>query len=813
MKKPSDRAKDYSASSIKILKGLEAVKKRPGMYIGDTDDGTGLHHMIYEVIDNSIDEFLAGYCDKILISLEEDGSVKITDNGRGIPVDMHPEEGISAAEVIMTQLHSGGKFDNDSYTISGGLHGVGVSVVNALSKWLELKIWRNNNEYHIRFNEGEAIENLNIIKQNVKNRGTEVHFLPSDKIFKFISFNYVTVEHRIKELAFLNSNLEIDFSYFQDNQKVEQKFKFANGMINFLEHVSRGRNKLHSSIFIKNSDQSTGISFEAAFHWSDGYNENILCFTNNIKQKDGGSHLISFRSALTRSVNSYIVENNFHKKHKLQITGEDIREGLICVLSLKMPDPKFSSQTKDKLISSEVRPVLEGFLNVQISDWLEENPNYAKLIVSKIIDSASAREAARKARELFRKKSVLDISNLPGKLADCQEKDPQKAELFIVEGDSAGGTAKQGRDRKFQAILPLRGKILNIEKARFDKIISSEQIGTLVTALGTNIGKEYFDISKTRYHKIVIMTDADVDGSHIRTLLLTFFYRHMKEVIDQGFLYVAQPPLYKLTKDKYDKYIKNEEELQKYLISQIKDKSWIVLKCGTQELTGKDFYEFLIYQIKIKNFLDKLQDINLNPKFIELIFFADFLSAKLFDIENKNLIQKLLAKTDKKFSSKGEYDEVMIDQHKIEYIKKINGNYHKEIFLKDQLQTPKILDLIKIGSNLKDIFPFIFSNHQIELIIDKVSYKLNYVASETIQISMEKMKEKYSIQRFKGLGEMNADQLWNTTLNPENRTLMKINASDVEYTEEIISVLMGSVVEPRRDFIRKNATNVQNLDI
>ncbi|MBF8246480.1 MAG: DNA topoisomerase (ATP-hydrolyzing) subunit B [Rickettsia sp.] len=805
---------NYSANSIKVLKGLEAVKKRPGMYIGDTDDGTGLHHMIYEVIDNSIDEFLAGHCNKISISLEENGSVKITDNGRGIPVDLHQDEGISAAEVIMTQLHSGGKFDQDSYKISGGLHGVGVSVVNALSEWLELRIWRNNKEYYLKFHEGKAENPLAVVKENIRRRGTEVSFFPSDKIFKFISFDHSTVEHRVKELAFLNSNLEINFSYFADGQLIEKQFQFTRGIINFLEHISRARNKLHPSIWIQNSDTNSGISFEIALHWSDGYNENILCFTNNIKQKDGGSHLVSLRSALTRAINNYIISNDLNKKQKLQITGDDIREGLTAVLSLKMPDPKFASQTKDKLISSEVRPILEGFLNNQISDWLEEHPSHAKIIVNKIVESAAAREAARRARELFRKKSVLDVSNLPGKLADCQTKDPQLSELFIVEGDSAGGTAKQGRDRKFQAILPLRGKILNIEKARFDKIISSEQIGTLVTALGTNIGKEYFDISKARYHKIIIMTDADVDGSHIRTLLLTFFYRYMKEIIEQGYLYVAQPPLYRLSKDKKEKYIKNEDELEKYLISQIKEKSLIELQDENQNIAIKkeEFYDFFKYQIEIKNLLEELSDIHLNPRFIELIFFADQLSINLFNSNNESFVRQLLDIMDPNVSSKKKYCNLFIDENKIEYHKTINGRDHKESFFQEQLNTTKIQTLLKIQNSLKSRFPFIFKQKFV-LEIDKVTYPLQFIATNTVNISLEKMKEKYSIQRFKGLGEMNADQLWDTTLNPEKRTLMKIDIADIEHTEEIISILMGSVVEPRRDFIKANASKVKNLDI
>jgi DNA gyrase subunit B len=627
---------EYSADSIKILRGLDAVRKRPGMYIGDTDDGSGLHHMLYEVADNAIDESLAGHCNLINVVINKNGSITVRDNGRGIPVDIHEEEGISAAEVIMTQLHAGGKFDQNSYKISGGLHGLGVSVVNALSEWLELRIWRNNKEYFMRFKCGVAEDRLIYVGDVVDKKGTEVTFLPSTEIFSTIEFNFETIEHRLRELAFLNSGVRILLKDNRFEEIKEVEFHYTGGVEEYVKYIDKAKVPLHNCIVVTTNSQETGISLEAAMHWNDSYHDNILCFTNNIRQRDGGTHLIAFKAGLTRVITSYIETSGLNKKLKVNITGDDAREGLSCVLSVKVPDPKFSSQTKDKLVSSEVRPVVESAIYTKVLEWLEEHPSEAKIIINKIIEASAAREAAKKARELTRRKSALEISNLPGKLADCQEKDPAKSELFIVEGDSAGGTAKQGRDRKSQAVLPLRGKILNIERARFDKMIASEQVGTLITALGVGIGDEEFAINKLRYHKIVIMTDADVDGSHIRTLLLTFFYRHMRQLIDLGYLYIAQPPLYKVKKGSSELYLKNEQALQDYLIrSTINEASLITL--DAKEIIGNDLEIIINNIIKFIKHLDNVGK-KFNRNIAECLAINNLLNLDIFDINHKEQI-------------------------------------------------------------------------------------------------------------------------------------------------------------------------------
>lgn len=631
---------EYGAGSIKVLEGLEAVRKRPGMYIGDTDDGSGLHHMVYEAVDNSIDEALAGHCDGVQVTINADGSCTVADNGRGIPVDMH-EKGVSAAEVIMTELHAGGKFDQNSYKVSGGLHGVGISVVNALSVWLELKIWRQGKEHFVRFEHGETVEPLKVVGDSEGMTGTQVTFMPSAETFSMTEFKFETLEHRLRELAFLNSGVKIILSDLRGEEPKISEFMFEDGIEGFAKYIDRARTALNQTISV--SGERDGITVEVALQWNDGYHENTLCFTNNIPQRDGGTHLQGFRAALTRTINKYAEESGIAKKEKVTISGDDSREGMTCVLSVKVPDPKFSSQTKDKLVSSEVRPVVESIFGEKLSQWFEEHPQEAKNIIVKVAEASRAREAAKRARELTRRKSALEISTLPGKLADCQEKDPSKSEVFIVEGDSAGGSAKQGRDRKTQAILPLRGKILNVEKARFDKMLNSQEIGTLITALGTGL-KDEFDIEKLRYHKIVIMTDADVDGAHIRTLLLTFFFRHMPELIEGGYLYIAQPPLYRITVGKEIMYAADEAE-----------KDYII----------------------------------------------------------------------------GQYPE----------------------------------------------------------------------------------NRKIDVGRFKGLGEMNADQLWETTLNPENRKLLQVKIEEADAADQVFSTLMGDVVEPRREFIQDNALNVENLDV
>ncbi len=803
----NDSNKNYDASSIKILRGLDAVRKRPGMYIGDTDDGTGLHHMVYEVLDNSIDEALAGHCNKIIVTINKDNSITVLDNGRGIPTDIHPEEGRSAAEVVMTDLHAGGKFDQNSYKVSGGLHGVGVSVVNALSTWLKLKIWRNGHEYFVEFRDGVAVNPLAIIGDcETTKTGTEVTFYPSIDIFKSINFDYSVLERTIREKAFLNSGVYIELRDLRDEPEKNGIFHYEGGLIEFINYMDKGKEHLHQPLYIVSSDDSKGISFELSLCWNDGYHENIICFTNNIRQRDGGTHLAGLKNALTRVVNNYIETQDFFKKHKIELTGDDIREGLTAVLSVKVPDPKFSSQTKDKLVSSEVRPVVENGTVNQLSKYFEENPIDAKVIVEKAFEGARARIAARKARELTRRKGALDIANLPGKLADCQEKDPAKSELYIVEGDSAGGSAKAGRNRKYQAILPVFGKILNTEKSRFDKVITSEKMGMLITALGTGIGKEDFDINKLRYHKIILMADADVDGSHIRTLFMTFFYRHMPKIIEDGYLYIAQPPLYRVKKGNSELYIKNETSFSEYIINNaISD---AILKNDSEELFGKFLDEYII---KTNYFVNLLKNLSrfLNINVLEALAYSDVFNINIF---NESVIKEKAEKIISRLNSLKDDPDIrwlyeINNQAELKIIKSHKGIRNEFIINEKLINKPESLEINKYQENIYSIF-----NRKLYFIKKDENFEIN-TPIELMNLIEQIGQKGISIQRFKGLGEMNAEQLWETTLNPENRTLLKVTIEDAAIADETFATLMGNVVEPRRDFIQENALKVVNLDV
>jgi DNA gyrase subunit B len=788
----------YGADSIKVLKGLQAVRKRPGMYIGDTDDGSGLHHMVYEVVDNAIDEALAGHCNEIVVSINQNGSVTVTDNGRGIPVDIHKEEGVSAAEVIMTQLHAGGKFDQNSYKVSGGLHGVGVSVVNALSDWLELTIWRDNCEYFMRFRDGEAEAPLQIINKNIKKKGTQVSFFPSNQIFSnVLDFNYSTLEQRLRELSFLNSGVKIILRDLRDQEPKEANLFYQGGVEAYVHFLDKSKNSLHPTIAINSADKNTGISLELSMQWNDSYHENVLCFTNNIRQRDGGTHLAGMKAALTRTINNYAAESKLFKKDKIILSGEDIREGLTAVLSVKVPDPKFSSQTKDKLVSSEVRAFVESCVNDKLAQLFEEKPSDAKAIVGKAIEAAQAREAARKARELTRRKSALEISSLPGKLADCQEKDPSLSEIFIVEGNSAGGSAKSGRNRKFQAILPIRGKILNVERARFDKMLSSTEVGTIITALGTGIGNEDFDASKIRYHKIIIMADADVDGSHIRTLLLTFFFRHMPKLIELGYLYIAQPPLYKVKKGSSEVYLKNESALQQYVIQNASNGA--VFKSCLGDRSGIDLQDFIN---KLSKFCKLLQDMaRIIPiEISEKLALANAFSHNNTPEQNKQNLENI-------FIADTQY-KVSLDTQQQLVITKHNRGVNTDFVLKQQfLDLPEAQGIVQLQSAIASYFinSGKFIRGEDEFIINS--------PLQMWQLIEDIGKKGTSIQRFKGLGEMNAEQLWETTLDPANRTLLQVKIDQFDEADQTFSILMGNVVEPRREFIQENALKVINLDV
>jgi len=801
---------EYGADSIKVLRGLEAVRKRPGMYIGDTDDGTGLHHMVYEVVDNAIDESLAGHCDRVDIMLNADGSCTVMDNGRGIPVETHKEEGVSAAQVIMTQLHAGGKFDQNSYKVSGGLHGVGVSVVNALSEYLDLTIRRDGKEWTMRFKHGDAGEDLKPLRDldEGERNGTSVTFLPSTETFTKTEFDFETLETRLRELAFLNSGVNI---YLTDKRGEEERVShlhFEGGITSFVEYLNRNKKAIiKDTISIDAQDDENGITVEVAMEWTDAYHETMLCFTNNIPQRDGGTHLVGFRSSLTRVMTKYAEEKGLLKKEKVKITGDDMREGLTCVLSVKVPDPKFSSQTKDKLVSSEVRPVVEAAIGEYFGTWLEENPAEAKTIIGKIVEAASAREAARRARDLTRRKGVMDISNLPGKLADCQSKDPADSEIFIVEGDSAGGSAKQARSRRTQAILPLRGKILNTERARFDKMLGSEQVGTLITALGTGIGPEEFNIDKIRYHKIVIMTDADVDGSHIRTLLLTFFFRYTPEIIERGFLYIAQPPLYKVKRgNSGETYLKDDAEMEEYLINAALGD--LKLRAGDGvERAGNDLRQLLLDVRDIRGRIDTLTRKSGNIDLIEqAAIIGAFDDVVMDDDKAGQKAAELLATRmnglalPNEDTWKGEFSPVAGYM-----LERMVRGVRQE--LRIPLEIIRSPDAIKLNKDRKMLEENFFG--PAEVIVNDKS-----VATVTGPVGffknvMEIGKKGLQMQRYKGLGEMNPEQLWETTLDPEARILLQVNVKDAEKASELFSTLMGDVVEPRREFIQDNALKAE----
>ncbi|MFN4202976.1 MAG: DNA topoisomerase (ATP-hydrolyzing) subunit B [Tabrizicola sp.] len=810
-KKPAE----YGADSIKVLKGLEAVRKRPGMYIGDTDDGSGLHHMVYEVVDNGIDEALAGHATEVVVKIHADDSVSVRDNGRGIPVDMHPEEGVSAAEVIMTQLHAGGKFNNtdeggNAYKVSGGLHGVGVSVVNALSEWLELTVWRNDTEYRARFEDGDCTVHVHEVGPAPGRRGTEVRFLASaktnrpDGTFSNLDYSFKTLEHRLRELAFLNSGVRIllEDERHAEPQKVE--LFYEGGVREFVKYIDRSKTSVMPEPIYMVGERN-GIGVEVAMWWNDSYHETVLPFTNNIPQRDGGTHLAGFRGALTRTITAYAQSSGIAKREKVDFTGDDAREGLTCVLSVKVPDPKFSSQTKDKLVSSEVRPAVENLVNEKLGEWFEENPGPAKIIVGKIIEAALAREAARKARELTRRKTALDVASLPGKLADCQERDPSKSELFLVEGDSAGGSAKQGRSRSNQAVLPLRGKILNVERARFDRMLSSQEIGTLITALGTGIGRDEFDIGKLRYHKVVIMTDADVDGAHIRTLLLTFFFRQMPALIEGGYLYIAQPPLYKVARGKSEVYLKDQAALEDYLIEMGTEGAVLRLTDG-QEIAGNDLARVIEGARQFRRVLDAFPTHYPRP-ILEQAALAGAFEPGSADADLQavaDTVAKRLNLIAPEFE-RGWQGRITQD-HGIRLSRILRGVEELRTLDGAVLRSGEARKLSQIAGQYRDIY------RDPARLVRKDREQAIHGPIDLLKSILAEGEKGLTLQRYKGLGEMNPDQLWETTLDPEARTLLQVKVDDLAEADDIFSKLMGDVVEPRRDFIQQNALSVENLD-
>ncbi|MAU28663.1 MAG: DNA topoisomerase (ATP-hydrolyzing) subunit B [Pelagibacterales bacterium] len=797
----------YDEDSIKVLKGLDAVRKRPGMYIGDTDDGTGLHHMVFEVVDNSIDEALAGHCDQIDIVMHSDNSISVEDNGRGIPTGIHPEEGVSAAEVIMTKLHAGGKFDENSYKVSGGLHGVGISVVNALSEKLELTIYRNSKKFFMTFIKGDAENPLKEIGSTDNKTGTYVKFYPSENVFASIEFDFSILEKRLRELAFLNSNLKINIL---DNRNTEPKsveLYYEGGVKSFVEYLDRSKASIQESIIYLKGEKSD-IEVELALNWNDSYYENVLCFTNNIPQRDGGAHLAGFRAALTRSISKYVQANPIGKKNKVNLSGEDMREGITAVLSVKVPDPKFSSQTKDKLVSSEVRPVVEGLVGENLTAWLEENPAEAKIIIQKIIDASSAREAARKARELSRRKGALEFASLPGKLADCQERDPEKSELFLVEGDSAGGSAKQGRSRETQAVLPLRGKILNVERAGRARVLGSNEIGIMISALGTGIHDD-FNIEKLRYNKIIIMTDADVDGSHIRTLILTFFYRHMKELLEAGHLYIAQPPLFKVKKGSSEVYLKDEDTLDNYLVDQLVVDTVLSNNSG-ENRTSSDL-KSLILSAKKQYYSIKALSKSININLVERMAISGALDVNLLDDNEKaQVVAEFVSKSLNKFAVTGEdgwEGKYIEEEKKYIFTHDRRGVISEYIIDKTILNSSDARKLEKDAAELQETY---FSGAT--LIKGDDSFHI-IGPSDLYQTSIDIGRKGLGIQRYKGLGEMNPDQLWETTLDPDARTILKVSIDDAVEADNVFATLMGEEVEPRRNFIQERALEAENIDI
>ncbi len=837
---PEAAAEAYGASSIKVLKGLDAVRKRPGMYIGDTDDGSGLHHMVYEVVDNAIDEALAGHADRVDVRLNADGSVTVRDNGRGIPVDIHKEEGVSAAEVIMTQLHAGGKFDQNSYKVSGGLHGVGVSVVNALSEVLDLRIWRLGRVWEMRFAHGDAVAPLADVgsapvvtegrRAGQSLTGTEVTFLPSKATFTKTDFDFQTLEHRLRELAFLNSGVLIIFTDARGVEPKTVELYYEGGLEAFVAYLDRSKTPLHKpGIYAKAeraSEAGVPIGVEVSLQWNDSYHETTLCFTNNIPQRDGGTHLAGFRAALTRTVNKYAEESGILKKEKVALSGDDMREGLTCIISVKVPDPKFSSQTKDKLVSSEVRPVVEAICADALSTWFEEHPADARKIVGKVVEAAAAREAARKARELTRRKGALDMASLPGKLADCQERDPALSELFIVEGDSAGGSAKQGRSRQNQAILPLRGKILNVERARFDKMLSSAEIGTLIAALGTGIGRDEFNIEKARYHKIIIMTDADVDGAHIRTLLLTFFYRQMPDIIEKGYLYIAQPPLYRVKRGTAkERYLKDDRALEDYLINQGTDDVFLIGADGSAR--GGDDLRGLVEQARAaRSALQALARKAGNRDVVEQAAIIGALSAKLLDDPARaanlaaTVAERLNTLAHDRAIAAGDAMAAdataaaiggwtgTADQDGLILARTRRGVTHRHVLDADLLKSVEARRLDAMQDHLAATYTATATlRHRVK------DLRTVTGPASLFEGVIDQGRHGLTIQRYKGLGEMNPDQLWETTLDPTNRSLLQVKVNHTEDAEDVFSTLMGDVVEPRRAFIQENALKVANLDV